>query len=103
MPYEFLDEIIWRFENKKENFEDMMASEFIYEKEHKVSREQKTIWLERFYSRMTKAAYKLSIFPPTVLVNSYSINKNEYRQPICSSRVNYKQLSEEEIEEKINN
>ncbi len=102
MPYEFLDEIIWRFENKKENFEDMIDSEFVYEREHEVSREQKTVWLERFYSRMTKAAYKLSIFPPTVLVDSYSINKNEYRQPICSGRVNYKQLSEEEITKTFN-
>ena len=102
MPYEFLDEIIWRFENKKENFEDMLSSDFIYEKEHQISKEQKTIWLERFYSRMKGAAYKLSIFPPTVLVDSYSINKNEYRQPICSSRMNYKQMSEEEITKLLN-
>lgn len=32
MPYEFLDEIIWRIENKKEHYHDMLHSEFLYEK-----------------------------------------------------------------------
>ena len=98
MPYEFLDEIIWRVENKKENYYDMLDSEFIYEKEHSISKEQKAEWLDKFYSRMSKALYKWSIVPPSVIVDSYSINKNEYRQPITTSRINYKRSNESEIE-----
>lgn len=90
MPYEFLDEAIWRFENRHENYQDMLNSEFIYEREHSVSKEQKEQWLEKFYSRMLKGRYKLSILPPTVLIDSNSFNKNEYRQPITTSHIEFR-------------
>ena len=32
MPYEFLDEIIWRIENRQESYNDMLDSLFVYEK-----------------------------------------------------------------------
>ena len=92
MPYEFLDEAIWRFENKHENYDEMFLSEFIYERENTVSKEQKEEWLNKFFTRMLRGRYKLSILPPTVVVDSYSFNKNEYRQPICSSKICYKHL-----------
>ncbi len=98
MPYEFLDEAIWRFENKHENYYDMLNSTFIYEQENSVSKEQKAEWLDKFYSRMLKGRYKLSILPPTVIVDSRSFNKNEYRQPITTASINYKPLEEKEIE-----
>lgn len=101
MPYEFLDEIIWRIENKKEHYSDMVNSEFLYEKKHTVSRETKLEWLDKFYRRMSTALYKWSILPPSVIVDSRSINKYDYKQPITSSRINYKGLEEKEIEEKI--
>ena len=37
MPYEFLDEIIWRVENKNEKFSDLLEAEFIYEKKYNIS------------------------------------------------------------------
>jgi len=101
MPYEFLDEVIWRIENKKEHYYDMLHSEFLYEKKNPVSVEQKTLWLDKFYRRMATALYKWSILPPSVIVDSRSINKYDYKQPITSSRINYKGLSESEIQEKI--
>ncbi len=101
MPYEFLDEIIWRIENKKEHYSDMVNSEFLYEKKHTVPRETKLEWLDKFYRRMSTALYKWSILPPSVIVDSRSINKYDYKQPITSSRINYKGLEEKEIEEKI--
>ncbi len=102
MPYEFLDEIIWRIENKKECFNDMINSKFLYEATHTISEEQKIQWLEKFYRRMSTSLYKWSILPPSVIVDSRSINKNDYRQPITSSHINYKGLSQEEIEKRIN-
>ncbi|MBP3821189.1 NAD(+) synthase [bacterium] len=101
MPYEFLDEIIWRIENKKEHYFDMLNSKFLYEKKHPISKEQKIEWLDKFYRRMASALYKWSILPPSVIVDSRSINKYDYKQPITSSGINYKGLSNEEIKSKI--
>lgn len=101
MPYEFLDEVIWRIENKKEHYYDMLESEFLYEKSNEVSKEQKIEWLNKFYRRMSTALYKWSILPPSVIVDSRSINKYDYKQPITSSGINYKGLSEGEIAQKI--
>ena len=101
MPYEFLDEIIWRIENRKEYYQDMLNSEFLYEKKKKVPKEQKIEWLDKFYRRMSTALYKWSILPPSVIVDSRSINKYDYKQPITSSRINYKGSTKEEITNKI--
>jgi NAD+ synthetase len=101
MPYEFLDEVIWRIENKKEHYFDMVNSTFLYEKSNSVSKEQKIEWLDKFYRRMSTALYKWSILPPSVIVDSRSINKYDYKQPITSSGINYKGLSDSEIREKI--
>lgn len=99
MPYEFLDEVIWRIENKHEHYQDMINSEFLYEKSHEVSHEQKTEWLDKFYRRMSTSLYKWSILPPSVIVESRSILKQDYRQPITSSKINYKGLEEDKIKE----
>jgi NAD+ synthetase len=90
MPYEFLDEIIWRIENKNECYNDFLNIEFVYEKHNEVTNEQKKEWLDKFYKRMSAALYKWSILPPTVIVEARSINKFDYRQPITSGRINYK-------------
>jgi NAD+ synthetase len=98
MPYEFLDEVIWRIENKHQTYIDMINSEFLYEKSHKVAQEQKKQWLEKFYRRMASALYKKSIMPPYVIVDSPSYNFN---QPITSGRINYKNETEEIIHDKV--
>ena len=102
MPYEFLDEVIWRIENKHESYNDMVDSTFLYERKNYVSKTEKTQWLDKFYRRMATSLYKWSILPPSVIVESRSINKYDYRQPITSSHINYKGLSETEIENILN-
>lgn len=102
MPYEFLDEIIWRVENKNESYNDLMKADFVYEKKNGISSEQKKEWLDKFYHRMSTALYKWSILPPSVIVESRSINKSDYRQPITSGRINYKGTSTETIETILN-
>lgn len=89
MPYEFLDEIIWRIENKNEDYKVMINSKFLYEVKQEISFEQKKEWLEKFYRRMSFALYKSAIMPPYPIIDSNSINKNVYYQPITSSSVNY--------------
>jgi len=102
MPYEFLDEVIWRIENKNESYNNLLEAEFVYEKRNNVSKEQKIEWLDKFYRRMSTALYKWSILPPSVLVEARSINKSDYRQPITSSKINYKGVSKEEISKILN-
>ncbi|MBP7211715.1 NAD(+) synthase [bacterium] len=101
MPYEFMDEVIWRIENKHESYLDMIDDKFLYEDKVKVSKRQKTEWLDKFYKRMSRALYKWSILPPSVIVESRSINKADYRQPITSCNINYKGHNEHEILEKL--
>ncbi len=98
MPYEFLDEVIWRIENKHQSYDDMLHCEFLYEKTHKITSEQKQQWLEKFYRRMASALYKKSIMPPYIIVDSPSYN---FKQPITSGKINYKQESEKIIRDKI--
>ena len=101
MPYEFLDEVIWRIENNNESYRDLIDVNFVYEQNHKVSIEQKVEWLDKFYRRMSTALYKWSILPPSVIVEARSINKYDYRQPITSSKINYKGDSIEYINQSL--
>ena len=97
MPYEFLDEIIWRVENKNEGYQDLLETKFVYETHNQVTKEQKTEWIDKFFRRMSTALYKWSILPPSVIVESRSINKYDYRQPITSAKINYKGVSQEQV------
>ena len=92
MPYEFLDEIIWRIENYQESYQDLMKAEFVYEKKENISQEQKKEWLDKFYRRMSFALFKGVIMPPSPIVDAHSINKADYYQPVTSSKVNYNNL-----------
>lgn len=91
MPYEFLDEVIWRIENLHQVIEDMMKEEFLYEKKNKLNRAQKLIWLEKFFKRMNSAIYKWYIIPPGPVTDAHSISKIEFKQPIVSN-INYKEI-----------
>lgn len=101
MPYEFLDEVIWRIENKHESYNDMIYDKFLYERKHPLDLEQKKAWLDKFYQRMSKALYKWYILPPSVIVEGRSINKSDYRQPITSGKIDYKGQGVNEIAEKL--
>lgn len=101
MPYEFMDEVIWRIENKHESYNDMINSTFLYETKHKISPDIKRGWLDKFYKRMSIALYKWSILPPSVIVEGRSINKGDYRQPITSGKIDYKGQEVNEIAAKL--
>ena len=96
MPYEFLDEIIWRIENNNETFEYMLNDKFLYECTHKISFEQKKEWIEKFYKRMKNAVYKWTIMPPAVILDTKTINSYLFKYPI-SSNINFQPNNKEEI------
>jgi len=85
MPYEFLDEVIWRIENLNQTVENMLESVFLYEKSNIINLEQKKEWLKKFFTRLNFAPYKWYIAPPGPIIDSCSINKAEFKQPIVSN------------------
>ena len=100
MPYEFLDEIIWRIENKHESYNDMLNSKFLYENNKNISQKQKVEWLDKFYRRMSASFYKWSILPPFVIVEA---KEHNYKQPIVSSNISYKETDVKYIKDIIKN
>lgn len=84
MPYEFLDEVIWRIENLHESIENMMQDKFLYEKKYILDDKTKKMWLEKFFRRLNSALYKGYISAPSPIIDTHSINKIEYKQPITS-------------------
>ncbi len=84
MPYEFLDEVIWRLENLHQSKDDMLCETFLYEQKHKIDKTTKEAWLDKFFRRMQTALFKWSIMPPAPIIDARSINKTEYNQPITS-------------------
>ncbi len=88
MPYEFLDEVIWRIENLNQSIDNMMQNEFLYEKKNNINIETKKMWLEKFFKRLNTALYKWYIVPPSPVIDARSINKIEFKQPIVSN-INY--------------
>lgn len=88
MPYEFLDEVIWRIENLNQSIDNMMKSEFLYEKNNILDSKTKLNWLNKFFKRMNTALYKWYILPPSPVIDARSINKIEFRQPVISN-INY--------------
>lgn len=102
MPYEFLDEIIWNIENNHYTYEQLLNNKFIYEEMNKVSAEQKVEWINKFYKRISTAIYKWSILPPSIIIEPYSINKCDYIQPITSSGIEYKRMTNIEINKILN-
>lgn len=84
MPYEFLDEIIWRVENLHQTKEEMLKEWFLYEQKNPITNKQKSEWIDKFFKRVQTALFKWSLMPPSPIVDARSINKAEYNQPITS-------------------
>ncbi len=84
MPYEFLDEIIWLVENLSYGFDDLISHSFVYEEKCAVSEQQKKEWINKFFDKVQKAIFKWHILPPSIVIDSKSINLVEYRHPIIS-------------------
>jgi len=90
MPYEFMDEVIWRIENWHESYNELMDAKFIYEEKNEISTEQKQAWLDKFFRRMSFSLYKGFILPPATIIDTNSVLKADYSQPITSGGVNYR-------------
>jgi NAD+ synthase/NAD+ synthase (glutamine-hydrolysing) len=92
MPYDLLDEVIWRIEILHQAKEDMMKDEFLYEKSNKINALQKKEWLDKFFCRMQNASCKGNLMPVFPLVDEVSINKKVYNSPI-TTKINFESIS----------
>lgn len=84
MPYPFLDEIIWLIENKNYGINELLEHKFIFENQNQISKEQKEEWIKKFFDKVQKAVFKWHLLPPSVIIDSHTINQNEYKHPIIS-------------------
>ena len=91
MPYEFLDEVIWRIEILHQSKEELKAQTYFYEKTHSVSAEEKSQWIDKFFYRMTGAICKANLMPVFPLIDEVSTNKKVYNAPI-TSKINYESI-----------
>lgn len=91
MPYDFLDEVIWRIEIQHQSKEDMLNQKFVYEKDNNVSQDQKREWLDKFFRRMMSATCKGNLMPVSPLIDEISINKKVYNTPV-TSKINFESI-----------
>lgn len=82
MPYDFLDEVIFRIEVLHQDFDELKRTEFEYEKTHNDN--QKEEWLKKFFKRMLGASCKGYLMPVAPISDENSINKAIYRAPVTS-------------------
>jgi NAD+ synthetase len=100
MPYEFLDEVIWRIENYGESYDDMMAAPFYYETQKSLAPEQKKAWMDKFFKLQSNAVFKWGLLPPGVIVDAKSISKADYQHPI-TTRAQWQPRTREQIEQTL--
>ncbi|MDX2084667.1 MAG: NAD(+) synthase [Candidatus Melainabacteria bacterium] len=100
MPYAFADEIIWRLETLHQSKQQMQQETFYWETCHgALSAEQKRVWLDRFFQRMSASVFKWWLAPPTLLVSgSGSVTKTDYHHPITAARIRWEGYTPADIE-----
>jgi NAD+ synthase (glutamine-hydrolysing) len=91
MPYEVIDELIWRVEAHGISKEDLITLPWSWEKRNgKLSQEQKGEWVTTFFRRMQASAFKWWIAPPTLLVDvEGSLVKSAYHHTITANGTPY--------------
>jgi NAD+ synthase (glutamine-hydrolysing) len=105
MPYPFVDEVIWRMEREQAHYRSLLSTPMDYEtKVEPLTLDQKTQWLNRFYSRMSANVFKWWLAPPVLLVDGVgSITKTHYHHPIVAGRIRWQGWSQDMITDHLNN
>lgn len=99
MPYAFADEVIWRLEALQQSHAHMLDTPFVYEQHHPLAPEQKRLWLDKFFHRMSRAVFKWFIAPPILIVDGHGgIAKTDYHHPIVASRIRWAGHHPDEIQ-----
>ncbi len=105
LPYEFLDEIIWRFESLNQSKTDMLGESFWYERHHKLSMkdsawlEQKKQFLDKFFRFDQISQIKRELSAPPILVSPQSISKREFHRPITAKALTWETSEPSQIKQ----
>ena len=85
MPYEFADELIWRVETHHATPSQLLAMTLTYESRYSLTPEQKQVWIEKFFTRVERAAFKWWVAPPMIIVDgSGSLAHSDYKHPVTA-------------------
>ncbi|MDH4379652.1 MAG: NAD(+) synthase [Vampirovibrionales bacterium] len=85
MPYELADELIWRVEAHHATPQQLQTMTLTYETRYTVAPEQKQAWLDIFFTRVERAAFKWWVAPPMIIVDgSGSLAHSDYRHPVTA-------------------
>jgi NAD+ synthetase len=91
MPYEVIDELIWRIEAHGMDASELKRMVWSWELKHGVlTEEQKSAWVNKFFKRMQASVFKWWVAPPMLLVDADgSLAKSAYHPVITAMKTLY--------------
>jgi NAD+ synthetase len=91
MPYEVIDELIWRIEAHGMDAARLSTLLWSWERTHgKLERTQKSAWVNKFFRRMQASVFKWWVAPPMLLVDADgTLAKSAYHPVITAMKTLY--------------
>ncbi len=91
MPYEVIDELIWRIEAHGMGASELKRMVWSWERTHgKLEPTQKAAWVGKFFRRMQASVFKWWVAPPMLLVDADgSLAKSAYHPVITAMKTLY--------------
>jgi NAD+ synthetase len=91
MPYEVIDELIWRIEAHGMDAQELKGIVWSWEVKNGVlSAEQKSAWVAKFFKRMQASVFKWWVAPPILIVDGDgTLAKSAYHHVITANKTMY--------------
>jgi NH3-dependent NAD+ synthetase len=91
MPYEVIDELIWRIEAHGMDASELKRMVWSWERTHgKLEPTQKAAWVNKFFRRMQASVFKWWVAPPMLLVDADgTLAKSAYHPVITAMKTLY--------------
>jgi NAD+ synthase (glutamine-hydrolysing) len=91
MPYEVIDEIIWRIEAHAFDSQALLRHTWSWEHQHgTLDTAQKQEWIQKFFRRMQASVFKWWVAPPILIVDGDgTLAKSAYHHTITANRTVY--------------
>jgi NAD+ synthetase len=91
MPYEVIDELIWRIEAHGMDASELKRMVWSWERTHgKLEPTQKSAWVNKFFRRMQASVFKWWVAPPMLLVDADgTLAKSAYHPVITAMKTLY--------------
>ncbi len=91
MPYEVIDEIIWRIEAHAFDSQALLQHTWSWEHQHGIlETAQKEAWIQKFFQRMQASVFKWWVAPPILIVDGDgTLAKSAYHHTITANQTKY--------------